>query len=481
MKEIPLITYISCIISRLVYFDNRSFILRYNKITSENILSSRFKDIQKINSKEIFKPKISASSIINIDKKVNNINYSRNIDTSVDIPNEDNKSKCTHVKYMIISTSNYSSVFLIADKRLNCIFVGFRGTSSPKSGMSYTKMSSIIPYVTCDDNGDNNGYVLGIFKITGEIFYTINEGIKFLKKDFLRAEPKIVTTGHSLGGGCAQIFSYFWSQIKKNPICCVTFAAPRVMNGPLISKYINLMREKYILYQRVVTEGDLLTELPPVLSDNYSIIEKIKLNNISGIPEKIDDEIISYYHVNDYNSNLDNHFLLCKNYKITKKINCNLKKMDLKMYKNTKTIKKKVKRATKSVKINHGNYLGVNFDKAAQGLEKRNKEISRDRRSNTICRIIVGCDNYLSRVSFFNLNNVKNYESNILYNITNKMYKLLLTDYLHQDVYMNTRIFNTIVREGEQIVDEFNPLTTKKYININVSLKGNPKKSLVCL
>ena len=120
-------------------------------------------------------------------------------------------------------------------------------------------MSSIIPYVTCDDNGDNNGYVLGIFKITGEIFYTINEGIKFLKKDFLRTEPTIVTTGHSLGGGCAQIFSYFWSQIKKTPICCVTFAAPRVMNGPLISKYINLMREKYILYQRVVTEGDLLT------------------------------------------------------------------------------------------------------------------------------------------------------------------------------------------------------------------------------
>jgi len=210
-------------------------------------------------------------------------------------------------------------------------------------------------------------------------------------------------------------------------------------------------------------------------------MEKIKLNSISDIPEKIDDEIISYYHVNDYNSNLDNQFLLCKNYKITKKINCNLKKMDLKMYKNTKTIKKKVKRATKSVKISHGNYLGVNFNKAAQGLEKRNKEISRDRRTNTICRIIVGCDNYLSRVSFFNLNNVKNYESNILYNITNKMYKLLLTGYLHQDVYMNTRIFNTIVREGEQIVDEFNPLTTKKYININVSLKGNPKKSLVCL
>ena len=72
-------------------------------------------------------------------------------------------------------------------------------------------------------------------------------------------------------------------------------------------------------------------------------MEKIKLNSISDIPEKIDDEIISYYHVNDYNSNLDNQFLLCKNYKITKKINCNLKKMDLKMYKNTKTIKKKLK------------------------------------------------------------------------------------------------------------------------------------------
>ena len=123
------------------------------------------------------------------------------------------------MKFIQISTSNYSSVYVIADKVQNTIFIGFRGTSSLKSGLSYTKLSSIMPYNVCSVN--NDGYVLGVFKIITEIFYTINESIDFLSTNFLKNKNyKIVTTGHSLGGGCSpNIFVY--SGIKKERLILI--------------------------------------------------------------------------------------------------------------------------------------------------------------------------------------------------------------------------------------------------------------------
>ena len=185
----------SAIISRLVYFNNDKFSNKYSNIFDIKELSLQLPIIKKTSSVDILKPKIQ--NLLSIIPKVNKINYS-----------EYYKNKSTRqFKYIIISTSNFSSIFLIADKRTNTIFVGFRGTSSLKSGLSYAKITSTIPFRPCSES--ENGYLLGVFKITGETFFTIEEGIHFLSRTFLEDNNfNLITTGHSLGGGCAQIFSY---------------------------------------------------------------------------------------------------------------------------------------------------------------------------------------------------------------------------------------------------------------------------------
>lgn len=434
MEDISLIIYLACIISRLVYFDNTNFLEKYTQIMNIQYLSKQLHKIKNIDEKHIFFPK--TNHLLEISKSINSINY-KNVDVL------DSKD----VKYIIISTSNFSSIYLIADKRTNTIFIAFRGTSSLKSGLSYLKITSILPFNVCDNN--NDGYLVGIFKIVSEIFYTITEGIHFLLNHFLQNKNvKLITTGHSLGGGCAQIFSYLW--IKMNPsssICCITFGSPRVMNDSLIKKYIKLLNKDKIQFKRIVTYGDPFAELP------------FNIQYLS--PNK------TYFHIDEMSDKLNKVALFCSNYKKTRKLICNPK--------NT------TKRAKPSMK-NHGNYLSINYDKAAQGLTNLKKEIHRGTNFLfTICRIIIGGENEPYRVSFFNLQNIKTPYKTVIKNITMKISKKILTDYKHQDIYMNSDIFNELIKQSSILEkDNLNPLKTDKYIDINEYIR-EPNKKLLCL
>lgn len=438
---ISLITYLSCIMSRLSYFNNDNFIDKYTRILNIKELSAQLTKIKNVSHNNIFNP--SVSNLIPISLKANIINY-KDFKEDAGLTTNDN------MKYIIISTSNYSSVFLIADKRTNSIFISFRGTSSLKSGLSYVKLTSTLPFEPCAKTKD--GYLLGVFKIVGDVFYTISEGIRFLSSQFLKLQNvKIISTGHSLGGGCAQIFSYLW--IKRNPtsnICCTTFGAPRVMNGPLIEKYINLITKRKIHFERIITDGDPFAKLSP---------------KTAGLPAAR-----TYYHVDDYDEKLTKVALFCTNYKKTKKVICGLK---------NKTARAKIDVS------NHGSYLGINYDKSAQGLTDLKKEIHRDKKSNTICRIIIGSSNAVnepSKVVFFNLQVIKTPNRGFIKNITMKVSKKLLTDYKHQDIYMNTRIFNKLIKDSIPIeTDDLNPLKTDTYSNIEELVNSSaPKKELIC-
>jgi hypothetical protein len=437
MDNIPFINYLACIISRLTYFDNTDFLEKYTQSMNIQYLSKQLPKIKNIDEKNIFIPK--TTHLLEISKSINSINYKKVV--SFDSNN---------VKYIIISTSNFSSVYLIADKRSNSIFIAFRGTSSLKSGLSYLKITSILPFNVCDKN--NDGYLVGIYKIVSEIFYTISEGIHFLINSFLQNNNvKLITTGHSLGGGCAQIFSYLW--IKINPfskICCITFGSPRVMNNSLIQKYIKLINKGKIQFKRIVTYGDPFAELP--------------LNIKFLSPNK------SFFHIDDTSDKLETFVVFCNNYKKTRKVIC--------------TSKNKTKRSRPKPRPsinNHSSYLSINYDKAAQGLTNLKKEIHRDTKLNTICRIIVGGENEPCKVSFFNLQNIKTPYKTFIKNITMKISKKLLTDYKHQDIYMNSEIFNELIKQSSIIdKDNLNPLKTDKYIDINEYIK-NPNKKLMCL
>jgi len=427
----------SAIISRLVYFNNNNFSDKYSNIFDIKELSTQLPTIKKTPSVDILKPKIK--NLISIIPKIDKINYS-----------EDYKSVGTRdFKYIIISTSNFSSIFLIADKRSNTIFVGFRGTTSLKSGLSYVKITSTLPFKPCSES--DNGYLLGVFKITGETFYTVGEGIRFLSRTFLANNNfKLISTGHSLGGGCAQIFSYLWA--KENPtkpICCITFGAPRVMNGPAIQQFIYLIKKKQIVYERIVTDGDPFPKLPP---------------NIKGMVQNR-----NYYHIDDYDPKYRKSALFCTNYSTTKKIKCNLKN------------KNKTKRAKISTS-NHGNYMSVNFLEAAQHLTDFKKEIKRDGEGNTICRIIVSGGNEPSKASFFNLNLLKLAKKEVSSNTTRKIGKVLLTDYKHPDIFMNSRVFDDIIKKSRKLNNnDLNPLSTDNYLQLDIDDKTEPREQLICL
>jgi hypothetical protein len=428
--DIPLISHTCSILARLSYMNNSVFLHHYTEIFKIKELSSQLHKIKYIDKLKIFEPKINNISIIN--KQINNI---------IKRSHNDYNSDSSNVKYISISTSNYSSVYIVADKRLNTIFVCFRGTYSPKSAISYIKASSVKPYKTC--KGSNRGILLGVFKIIGEIFYTIKESIDFLSNNFLHSiNYKLVTTGHSLGGGCSTIFSYLIANqnIKQN-IACVTFGAPRVMNKLLISKFNKFIEDNNILFRRYVENGDPITLLPFTTKSGNS----------------------SYYHPDDDNEKFSYLALSCETNNKTYKSNCNLYN--------------KTKRKRPNVKY-HSIYLGVSYHNAGEKITNSNKEIKRND-SNTVCRITTGGNNEKFKASFFELDDLKRKKSkNYFTRKLLKLKKIFTTDYKQQDIYMNKHIFDKILKEGNELDKNLNPLMFDKLVEIEQLEK---KPNLYCL
>jgi hypothetical protein len=430
--DIPLISYISSILSRLSYMNNTNFLHYYDEIFKVKELRDQLHKIKEVDDKDIFEPIVNNIDIIN--KKINTITKKHLIHKSDDSSN---------VKYISISTSNYSSVYIVADKLTNTIFIAFRGTYSLKSALAYFKLTSIEPYKICKHNP--GGLVLGIFKIVCEIFYTIKESIHFLSSTFLKTNNyKLVTTGHSLGGGCSQIFSYFL--VKQNPkikITCVTFGGPRVFNKYLVDKFNNCIERNIIMFKRYVTNGDPITLLPLTTKRGND----------------------SYYHPDEENNKMDYTAIVCRNVKKTQKALCNLRN--------------KTKKHKPNLKF-HGTYLGVSYSGAGEDITKISKEIVRSG-GNTVCRIIFGGNNEQSRAVFFLLDDLKTKTkiNDIVSEVIKKLKKRFTTDYKHQDIYMNTRIFNDLLKKSVVLDDDnMNPLLFTKLVEIE---QGVRKPELYCL
>ena len=429
--DIPLISLISCIMSRLSYFDDTKFLNKYLQILSIPELNKQIINFKDENIIDIFDLKIK--NMVKINDKINKINYN----------NEPNDLSSENIQYISISTSNYSSIFIVASKLMNTIFVCFRGTYSVKSGLSYLKLSSISPKNICNDS--NDGYLLGVFKIIAEIFYTIEESINYLSTHFLKTSKfKIVTTGHSLGGGAASIFSYLWIKHKSDlKIACITFGSPRVMNGTLIEKFNKLILNKVILFKRYITNGDPFAKLP---------ITSKKFEN-------------SYYFPDDYDESLNFVAITCNNIKKSRKVLCNLK---------NKTKKHKI-----NIK-NHGMYLGITYKAAANNVTDLNKEIKRDSNNDTICRIIIGGNNQKIKAVFFNLNEAKMKKQGFISSKIDKIKKTFFqVDYKHQDIYINKKMFEKLIKSSTDLDnDNLNPLISDKIVKLQ---HKNPKQELNCI
>ena len=409
MDSIPLVSYISTIYSRLSYFNPIDYNIYYS-----NIFSSKNKTFYNQlhlldNQDNLFG--IPSKSIIENNKIINKILYSKRTYHA----NSD-------FKFFSISNSNYSSSFITANRVMNTIIISFRGTYSLKSGLSYAKLSSAFPVFLCDDQG----VLIGIFKIIFEIYNTIIQAIDYLGSHFLKTNPTIITTGHSLGGACATIFSYLYQLNVKKKIYCITFGAPRVFNYELIKVYNSYILKNKIMFHRYVTNGDPFPKLPP---------------NIKGLTTN------TFFHPDDRETMLDGSSYLCKNQ--TKKIKCSLK---------SKTHKRK-----SNIKY-HGNYIGISYKDAANNLKNLNKEIRRNKFMDTICRLTESKGSEIESV-FYNQEYLKKKDidkQKKIRKIMDKVEKTFIRVSLLGDIYMDKKQFLYLIKNMTEM--KSNLLTTQNYI-----------------
>lgn len=434
--ELLLSSYFMCILARLAYFDNTDFLFKLTNILQIPQLESQL---------PAFKEKRNSfiRNRLQITNKVNHINYSQTP------PTRQNKN----VKYICISTSNYSSVYLVAIKDMNSIFVCFRGTYSPKSASSWAKIRSSIPLLPCPSLQNKDGYMIGIFKIVAEIFYTISSSIDYLASTFLtNPDYSLFATGHSLGGAASFLFSFlFLKHNLKNKITCVTFGAPRVLNGPSIEKINTFISEKRLVFQRFVTNGDFLANLPPLYKHQSSVR--------------------TYYHPDEYNNTQTQKesnplVLFCQTNKRTRRIKCS---------------KNKTTR-TKMSLSSHSNYLGIQYTNAANGKTNFEKEIKRNEFQDSICRIIVGGNNKPFSISFFNLKQAKGIDKEEE-TFFNKLKKHVVSDFKHQDIFMNLSVLKHIIKSGNHTDDlqTLNPLQFNTLIPIHKNKTHPPQNQIYCL
>ena len=188
------------------------------------------------------------------------------------------------VAYTMVSTSNYGGNFILIDTRMpNCIFVIFRGTYSGKSAGAYTKPSSLTPSIIKKDINDGNKYasLKGIHKLLYDDLNAIFEAMGRLVNKYLRPKSdnsiKVITTGHSLGGGLSTLFAASFYELHfarayrneerfkalKKEITCVSIAAPRVLDDAYCQKLADRIRNKEMFYQRMMVKTDPVPSLPP--------------------------------------------------------------------------------------------------------------------------------------------------------------------------------------------------------------------------
>jgi hypothetical protein len=492
----PFICFISSILSRLAY--NRNGILEdYLTIFHDNIINNEFLiDIKNNNINDIFNNNdffklsdiISSKLCIEYARKINK----RLLDDTRPWTYPSGTSS-ENVMYISITTSNYSSVYIIADKIMNAIWVVFKGTDSPKNMSIYSKPSSLIPIILCE--GESDGIIGGIFKILSEIINTIMNSIDYLSNHFLKSKTtKIFTCGHSLGGALATIFAYLWIGLKNNKkspyyhkhsknsvmnkICCITFGSPRVLNGYAIKKFNKFIEKGYIFYRRIANEGDPCVNLPistTFFDSGYFHPDEYNINNnkhlvffCNPILEKqlLNEKQIQY-----------NKLHLCNHYKKTTDIKIQFNSMNIYAH-------------SLYYYILYYNLLNVtNYTGEIMRYDYKMKKYSEFYGGDTMGRIIIAGGESNTRIGFYDLyevegrkiNNSNNFVGGVMVNNDNDIdknkneYYQMLIDYTTpniniQDNYMTKKVFDYLLK---------NLTVYKDHVKHNTNTNINPLKGEV--
>jgi hypothetical protein len=439
-------SFLSCVMARMAYLKMPEVFQKYTLIM-DTIPDKMINSIKHLkNQDDIFNDETIFSNME--DKYFKQIGKDKFIDIiKLELPQKINKImtkkitdlqaiKNNNIKIIEITDSNENKAFVIADKKLNSIFVLFRGTESMKATASWLNLFRDFPTKPCSNS--KNKFLTGIFKLCIENIHTIYYSVCYLANEFLQSKSKnsvkIFTTGHSLGGGLTTIFSYLWLGLKyenvekiasniSDKIVCVSLASPRVFNEFMVNNdFYNLLNKNKIMYRRIVTKGDSFTTQPfylkhPINDNSYSYCNQTNFKDKKTI---------------DYNKDLE-----CES----------------------------VVDSSKSLSLlPHGNYMYVSFYKL---LDLKKREVLPSEYKDPVVRIFIGYTNNNTneyKIVFFYLNDIR-------YGLIRDSYKpkrdiYILDTSKKEDVHMNKSIFNYIIHN------------TQPYEKYLLDLKDNLKRNI---
>jgi hypothetical protein len=469
--KVPFITFICVILSKLAYLPDCGFLPRYEQIFGEKKIanSSRYcnnaQPFIKLDSDIEYNP--IPTSIFNaikdaniedifndskIFKKCQDINFytdSVSNEKFVDfikyaeffniLNGSTNKrkikerfqgggggSKNKYVQYISLAWSNYSIIYIVADKRSNTIFIVYRGTASFKGITSYINFNTFNKNGPCDSD---EAFIPGIFKITTEAIHTLLESVFYLATHFLKATAnnsvKVLATGHSLGGAMASIFAYLYTGIRNNnksdisnlsvlskQIVCISVGAPRCINDATLKKYNHFINQNLIMYRRLVTKGDPVPQMPHKAYFGYHHPgDDLKTKNGLIFCESTYSGL--YGNFIDYD----------------KSSNCKSKEDSIGSVRSF---------IGQHNQYDHLNYLYVSYLSLVPVGFKTN-EIDREPGSgDTVMRVILGSNKYGTKIAFFNL--VKSRGANY-----KKPLLKFLVDVHNQDILMTHKAFLKLI------------------------------------
>jgi hypothetical protein len=364
------------------------------------------------------------------------------------------KRENEYVQYISLAWSNYSTIYIVADKRSNSIFIIYRGTASFKGITSYLNFNTFNKNGPCDSD---DAYIPGIFKITTEAIHTLLESVSYLATHFLKAATpnsvKVLVTGHSLGGVMATIFAYLYNGIRNTSgmnnlsvlskqIICISVGASRCINDATLKRYNHLINQNLILYRRLVTKGDPIPFLPHKAYFGYH-------HPGDGLKSKNGLEYCQSTYSGLYGNFID--------------------------YDKSSDCKSKEDKVLSFIgdhnSYDHLNYLYVSYlSLEPTGFDKN--EIHREPGSgDTVMRVILGSNKFGSKVAFFNL--VKSRGANY-----KKPFFKFLVDVHNQDILMTHKAFLKLIAELKPD-NSVNPVS-KKILNEQIFDTADEAPNLNC-
>lgn len=470
--KVPFITFICVILSKLAYLPDCGFLPRYEQIFGQKkianlsrycnngqpfikldsdieynpIPTSIFNAIKNANIEDIFKDqKIfkkcqditfytdSASNekfvdFIKYAEFFNILNGSTNKKKTKERLEGGGGSKNEYVQYISLAWSNYSMIYVVADKRCNTIFIVYRGTASFKGITSYVNFNTFNKNGPCDSD---EAFIPGIFKITTEAIHTLLESVSYLATHFLKAtmnnSVKVIATGHSLGGAMASIFAYLYTGIRNSnndknlgnnlsvlskQIVCISVGAPRCINDATLKRFNHFINQNLIMYRRLVTKGDPVPQMPHKAYFGYQHPgDKLKTNNGLVFCQSTYSGL--YGNFIDYD----------------KSSNCKSKEESFGSVRSF---------IGQHNEYDHMNYLYISYLTLVPVGFKTN-EIDREPESgDTVMRVVLGSNKYDTKVGFFNL--VKSRGANY-----KKPLLKFLVDVHNQDILMTHKAFVKLI------------------------------------